>query len=141
MESLEGHSLPKPPSLRVRMFAFPHQSQVKSVKYVNTTQSPASLFILHKQPLCGDLNEQLPPLPHRLTWSPVGGAVWGGSGCGALLEKERPCRWALRACSLALLTGPSFCFMFAVEMGSFSFLLQLPADMPIPLLWTFPMDP
>lgn len=101
VESPEGRSLPNHhPS-----WSECSQSPIRvRRKYVNAHLHRARcpyLFSINNP--SGELKEQFPSLPQRLTRSPVGGAVCGGLGWGALLEKECHWRRALRVWSLSLL--------------------------------------
>lgn len=67
----------------------------------NVNRGLTSTLILAQSEVlhCSDFSEKRPPSPgcRRLhTWSPVSGAVWGGSGGAASLDKGRQWRWSLR---------------------------------------------
>lgn len=68
------------------------------------------------------------PSKAQLFEYPGGGAIWGGLGGAALLERVCHWGWALRIVSLSLILVHSLCFMFTVK----AILSQLPVPAAVP---------
>lgn len=68
------------------------------------------------------------PSKAQLFEYPGGGAIWGGLGGAALLERVCHWGWALRIFSLSLILVHSLCFMFTVK----AILSQLPVLAAMP---------